>query len=1017
MRRITGALALLAFLVTLPASALAQGTTGTIRGKVTDATSGEPLAAVNVVLLETDGTATTMGAMTNADGEYVIINVPPGRYHIRASMMGYKQTTVENFLVTVGVSTIQNFTLEPTVLDVGETIVVQAEEDVIQRDVSGTQQSYTIEEMERMAVNTTDEILNLQTNVYTQSGEGDLEEYGFHARGLNQMYLRGGRAGEVAFMIDGMQVTNLLYGGQAAQVSPFSLSEMVVMAGGMSAEFGNAMSGVVNMVTREGGTSYDANVEVMSSEFTGADQDDVRDMTRLQGYVGGPIPGVQRLTFFASGSATVQRSSAVLKDGITYDLAADPTDTDWSPRPDITYSDTDVYDQRQKGGAERRIHPLDIYSGWLGYGYDDDWDGMLNVTYKLTPSMKLNLSAQKNGTWAMPYSWGNRWSTWLGIPEHLRENAIHGTPRYDTDEVEGFDDVIDGSGLSDFPDEKERLFNDNTRAAFVWTHQLNQSTFYSVRGSYYNYYRTNRSKRWVNDWGWSEGFEHRYQVIDDDRGDYAWQPGDDMTRVTLVPIPYNSTDPFLRKYGWASDRGSAGLGADGSGLWWQTQDDITRTLKSDATAQVTSHHQVKAGFLYNALTITNRVVEAPWLSNPFQNAHYRYGPWELGLYLQDKIEYDFLIVNLGARYDAGKAGDLPYWTDPRNPINPDTGELVIYPLEPEVPDDAPPGTGAPPLTTGKVRSQFSPRLGVSHPVTDASVIYFNYGHFFQMPRYDNQFFPDNLLGTGPPLIGNPNLESEKTVQYEFGYKQQFTEIYALEVTLWSKDTSNLVGTEFIPAYYNGILNPYTYAVFVNYDYASSKGFDLTLIKRYSDFWQARANYSFMTTQSNRAEPWSGFWGRDDLEDQPKRPAVLGWDQPHKVSTSVTLTLPESVGPQIGGVYPFERTSANLIFQAASGRPYTPTTKERRLERNSGRRPWTYRWDLRLYRDFETFGLRYSLFADIRNLFDRRNVVQVYSRTGKADDPGPGATGYTDSYDRWHYYGTPRTINLGLRIFF
>ena len=63
------------------------------------------------------------------------------------------------------------------------------------------------------------------------------------------------------------------------------------------------------------------------------------------------------------------------------------------------------------------------------------------------------------------------------------------------------------------------------------------------------------------------------------------------------------------------------------------------------------------------------------------------------------------------------------------------------------------------------------------------------------------------------------------------------------------------------------------------------------------------------------------------------------------------------------------------------------------------------------------GLRYSLFADVRNLFDRVNVLQVYSRTGKADDPGPGSTSYTDNYDTWHYYGTPRTINVGLRIFF
>ncbi|MFC1559452.1 carboxypeptidase-like regulatory domain-containing protein, partial [Gemmatimonadota bacterium] len=106
----------LVFLLGSPTVSLAQGTTGTIRGKVTDGTTGDPLAAVNVFVLETDGTMTTMGQFTNADGDYVIINVPPGMYMIRATMVGYKTTEVSELLVTVGVSTSQNFQLEPTVL-------------------------------------------------------------------------------------------------------------------------------------------------------------------------------------------------------------------------------------------------------------------------------------------------------------------------------------------------------------------------------------------------------------------------------------------------------------------------------------------------------------------------------------------------------------------------------------------------------------------------------------------------------------------------------------------------------------------------------------------------------------------------------------------------------------------------------------------------------------------------------------------------------------------------------------
>ncbi len=279
---------------------------------------------------------------------------------------------------------------------------------------------------------------------------------------------------------------------------------------------------------------------------------------------------------------------------------------------------------------------------------------------------------------------------------------------------------------------------------------------------------------------------------------------------------------------------------------------------------------------------------------------------------------------------------------------------------------------------GISRHQFSPRVGISHPITERSVVYFNYGHFYQNPIYRNIYI-QGTLEDSVPLIGNPELESEKTVSYEFGYKHQFTEIYALEVIMWGKDTSNLVGTERVPAFFGGVANPYDYTVFLNYDYALSKGIDLSLIKRYSDFWSTRVNYSYMTTQSNRDDPWAGYRGGDELETSPKRQRLLGWDQPHRVSSSISISIPQGVGPEVFGIRPFERFNASLIYTASAGRPYTPTTKEKMLEPNSGRRPWTFSWSAKIYRDFESFGLRYSIFADIRNLFNRSNVRSVYSR--------------------------------------
>lgn len=85
---------------------------GIIRGRVTDQKTDEPIAAVNVFLLNTDGTATVLGAFTNADGEYIITNVPEGRYLLRAAMLRYKMVEVQNLLVSADATTTQHFQLE-----------------------------------------------------------------------------------------------------------------------------------------------------------------------------------------------------------------------------------------------------------------------------------------------------------------------------------------------------------------------------------------------------------------------------------------------------------------------------------------------------------------------------------------------------------------------------------------------------------------------------------------------------------------------------------------------------------------------------------------------------------------------------------------------------------------------------------------------------------------------------------------------------------------------------------------
>lgn len=801
-----------------------------------------------------------------------------------------------------------------------------------------------------------------------------------------------------------------MFGGQAARLSPVGLAEMVVMAGGMSAEFGNALSGVVNFVTRDGTRSYEGSVEVLSSEFSGCSQDDVRDMTRARYYIGGPIPLTSKIFFFFSGSVSTQRDYLVKRDDIIYDLQVTEAPSTWD-NPDIRYDPTDPY--RQWGADGRRIHPLDIFSGWLGYGFDIRWDGLANINFKISPTERLKLSWIRNHRLGVPYTFNWRFSMFWGLPEEMQQNAVLGTPRYDASDP---GDIITGTGLCDFASEKNILTENHGRLAVIWTRQPAASIFYSLRASYFGYNRTMRVRRWVNE----DGYVPRYRHLYPEHGPPLWEPSDPMTLVTLMPFGYEQGDETKRRYGyrfWTS----AGLGYDGSDRYYSDQVDITRTIKADVTGQAGIHHQVKSGFSLKRLMLDQNDLQILWYNLPYRST-YVHRPWELGIYIQDKIEYPDLVLNLGIRYDASHAGNLPWWRDPRDPT---TGAVILSRSIDisSITWQYPPGIiGEPfnpemtPFRAGKIRSQLSPRIGISHPVTDKAVIYFNYGHFFQNPVYRNLYLEGTLLDA-IPLIGNPTMENEHSVHYEFGIRNYLDETHVIGLTLWAKDTSNLVGSEKVPSFFRGIANPYSYTVFLNYDYALSRGFDISLFRCFSGIWSGRLNYSFLYAQSNRDDPWAGYRGEHTLMTSPKRPRVVGWDQPHRFTGQLDLQLAEGVGPQIAGLRLFEKISANILFKASAGRPFTPTTQKGQLEPHSGRRPWTYQCDMRLCRDFTMFGLECGLIVQVRNVFDHRNVVAVYSRTGKPDDPGPNTSSYSDNYDKSHFFGQPRLIDFGIRLHF
>ncbi|MFC2088580.1 carboxypeptidase-like regulatory domain-containing protein, partial [Calditrichota bacterium] len=207
---------------------LYAGTTGKVAGRITDTESGEPLAGVNVYLQ-----GTSLGAATDADGFYYIINVPPSNYSLTVSYVGYAEYTVTGVGVNTDLTTNIDVKLSSEIM-VTEAVVVVAEKEIIQMDVAGSQVSMSSEEIEALPVTSVEQAVGFQAGITS-----DLE-------------VRGSGADEVLFVVDGVGLRDTRRNNPITGIPLSALQEISVQAGGVNAEFGNARAGVVNVVTKEG---------------------------------------------------------------------------------------------------------------------------------------------------------------------------------------------------------------------------------------------------------------------------------------------------------------------------------------------------------------------------------------------------------------------------------------------------------------------------------------------------------------------------------------------------------------------------------------------------------------------------------------------------------------------------------------------------------------------------------------------------------------------------------------------
>ena len=1003
----------------------ASAQSGKLTGVVTDATSGQPLAGVQVYL---EGTG--RGVLTQENGRYFIVNVPAGVYTVSAQLIGYATMRKENIQVSIDQTRVVDFEMPSQAVAVQEIVVEAERVPLVPQGQTGSVEMITKAEIEALPVTNIMGVLALEQGfLQVPVDNTEVVTYAQQRQGVTPLRIRGGRGAETAVMIDGIPINNFVLGGPAFDITNKAIEQVAFLKGQMEAQYGNALSGVINYATREGQREFQGDFEYRTSAVGGAlgsGYDEARDWDMLEGFVSGPVPGTgDRLRFMIAG-----------RQQYGFDRAYE--------------FDDDIFVPSNPSTAFNQPHPLDVIPGWRAIGYDQERDIYSKLTYYFTPAAKLNFSAISYRRATKPFDFD-----WM--------LALDPLPFQTTREDSAY--YLGRPGFMNYRNLVQSSLRLN-RDLYVlrWDHTVGR-TAYNLTGG----------------------------VFEQDRVTCNVMSGVCLGAHFEDP---NFSDSFVGP-GPAVYKNTPTAGTD---YFFGGEDLRTLTGRGDIQSQVSDHHSLSAGVFFQQHDLlydewqnlgTNDVLSI--------QQYYKAKPWDGALYLQDKIEYDFLTLVLGARFDYGKASGLFF----ANPVDPTNGTTALevcanpgawqnvavreYQADEDFPNDRNRGT----ITTetlsadmswtqqscgdvairnqaariaasddfkeAKARKQFSPRIGVSLPVTESSTLFFNFGRYSQNPilrnTYQNTGIGTVAEGTtiGPaltstqytvPYVGNPHLLTEQATTYEIGYTQTLDNTYALSTVVYSKDQSGLTGVARVGQFPYTVSDPGVtygtstpqYTILLNQDFATTRGFELSFRRRVQDYWGFDLNYGYSESTTNAADPEREFEATQDEGDpQLRRETRSEIDQPHVFSGVLRFAVGEDT-PDMPFGNALRHTNLSFVVRAASGLPYTPTLTFSGLgdlgqtERYSGRMPSTFSMDMQVRKDFRLNNLRYGAFVNVNNLTDRVNCVQVLNSTGSClggtEDQNRRAAGntvgsgtFSTFYDRPFFIGRRRSIDAGVRVTF
>ena len=981
-------IALLMF--TLGENILYAGTTGKIAGKITDAATGEPLISANIVIGET-----SLGAASDIDGNYVILNIPPGIYTVTVSMIGYRKVQIDNVKVAIDLTASVDANLQSEAVEL-ETIVITAQRPMVIKDNTGSLTSFGADQIKSLPVQNVTQVLQLNAGVIISNG---------------RLSIRGGRTSEVGYWVDGISVTDAYDGSMGLTVENSAIQELQVISGTFNAEYGQAMSGIVNTVTKQGEKRYTGQIQAYIGNYLSyndryslykklrTEKDPSSGLTKIieseKDYplkrlnpiyngeltLSGPIPLDEDLTFFTNARYFNDRGYFYGRNW--YKPNGAPVDSSM-----LSEDLKRLYAANSTYFGESSLVPMNPLERISLQG---------KITYQLNSDIKL--------------SYNVFWS------QSKRERNYYGGG------------TAAGGGTFNSHDYKYNPYglpqniNKASTQIFTLNHVLSSSSFYEFHIS--RYYSHTKQYVYENPYASvkylvhvkpSQGF---VEEIFDPYTPAGQVKLDSLQSLSGVMIEWiadpNGPDGYIDPTDVTTaptgnsfmNKGFDPNHTDRSTANWIGKFDFTNQLSKTQELklgaetrfhELTLHsYRIIARKDNNNVEITPFLPAIPEVGNINRNDYYR-TPKEFSAYIQDKMEFNDIILNLGLRFDYFDANSvIP--SDPSDPNIyapfkyghiyagvPDSLKELIQGYDQYI--DAQLAAGNIREYTPKERRKLmhknvdpkmalSPRIGIAFPITDRGVIHFSYGHFFQMPDFQYLYQnPDFKItsGSGDVVFGNTDLRPQRTVMYEIGLQQQLSEDIGVDATLFYRDVRDWVGTS---AFDTTAYLSVRYSMFENKDYENVRGIVLKFEKRYANNFSFRADYTYQIAEGTYSNPTDEF----NANVANRAPVIallpMNWDQRHTINAQL--------------IYDISDWTFSLIGRYWSGKPYTPNYASAEASgasavtgftQNSARLSDQKIIDLTINKTFRLGShLTLGFFVNVYNLLDQGDATWVYTDTG------------------------------------